>query len=105
MSRSIPIALLMLILASANAAEPSAYKEPSAHKEPSAYKTPSALVCSGCHGGSALLPDLSDYSATQLNSMMLAFKSGARESTLMGRLARGYTDDELATIAQILGRK
>jgi len=35
---------------------------------------------------------------------MLAFKSGARYSTVMSRHAKGYSDEEIRLIAEYFGR-
>ena len=105
-------AWLMLILASASAVEPSARKEPSAEepstKQPLANLTAgetAAQVCSGCHGVSSELPNLETYTVAQIETLMLAFKSQQRESTLMVRLAKGYSDSEIRSMAIALGRK
>jgi cytochrome c553 len=38
-------------------------------------------------------------------AQLKAFKSGAREGTIMPQLAKGYTDEQLETIANQLGKK
>jgi sulfide dehydrogenase cytochrome subunit len=64
-----------------------------------------AATCSGCHGGvSQVLPALERFESRVLAQQLLAFKSGERSGTLMNRIARGYTDDELTGIADILGQ-
>jgi len=64
-----------------------------------------AATCSGCHGGvSQVLPALDRIDSRVLAQQLLAFKSGERSGTLMNRIARGYTDDELMSIADILGQ-
>ena len=66
-----------------------------------------ALVsaCSGCHypGGSAIV-DLSSHSALQMERALLAYKHAADGPTAMHRMARGYTEAEIAAIARRLGR-
>ena len=49
------------------------------------------------------IPALSGRSAAYITQRMLEFKSGAREGTVMNRIARGYDDDEIAAIARHLG--
>ena len=63
-----------------------------------------AMVCSGCHSDVKAqgIPPI-DYSAAELFEVMLAFKQDNRSSTVMGRLAKGYRDDELRLIAEQLG--
>jgi cytochrome c553 len=64
-----------------------------------------AATCSGCHGGtSQVLPALNTLKARAIAQQLLAFKSGEQRATLMDRIARGYTDDELISIADILGK-
>jgi sulfide dehydrogenase cytochrome subunit len=71
--------------------------------------TPSALAdaCAPCHGtdgkSPGAIPSLSGKSAAYIVQRMLEFKSGARQGTVMNRIARGYEDDEIAAIARHLG--
>jgi sulfide dehydrogenase cytochrome subunit len=56
-----------------------------------------SFACAGCHGtngGSAgpSMPSLASQSKTAIVDAMKKFKSGERPSTVMGRLAKGYTD-------------
>jgi sulfide dehydrogenase cytochrome subunit len=50
--------------------------------------------CHGTHGGSAgpAMPSLAGQSKEAIVVAMQKFKSGDRPSTVMGRLAKGYTD-------------
>lgn len=65
-----------------------------------------AMVCSGCHGQSDnQMPDLSRYSAAQIEAMMLAFRSDERPVTLMNRLAKGYSEIEIRAISKALAKK
>ncbi len=60
-----------------------------------------ATSCSGCHGASgSALPQLSNLTAAQIEDAMVAFSSGAREATLMNRIAKGFSADETRAIAQ-----
>ncbi|AHE99071.1 c-type cytochrome [Thioalkalivibrio paradoxus] len=60
--------------------------------------------CYGCHGpngdSQGGIPSLSGLDADQIAETMLAFRSGTRESTVMQRQASGYSEDEIASIAQ-----
>lgn len=59
-----------------------------------------ATSCSGCHGAADLaLPALSNLTAAQIEEAMAAFASGAREATLMNRIAKGYSPEEIRAIA------
>jgi cytochrome subunit of sulfide dehydrogenase len=63
-----------------------------------------ASSCSGCHALNPALstpiPRLVGRSAAELGAAMQAFKSGQRPSTVMGRIAKGFTDPEIEAIAQ-----
>jgi len=61
-------------------------------------------TCAGCHGtdGASVgpaIPSLAGMSATYITETMSAYKSGDTNSTIMGRIAKGYSDDEVAAIA------
>jgi cytochrome subunit of sulfide dehydrogenase len=53
--------------------------------------------CHGTHGGSAgmTMPSLAGQSKTAIVEAMKKFKNGERPSTVMGRLAKGYSDAEI----------
>jgi sulfide dehydrogenase cytochrome subunit len=59
--------------------------------------------CSACHAPNGdernAIPSLEGRSARQIESALLAFKSGRRPATIMDRIARGYTDNEIAAVA------
>lgn len=57
-------------------------------------------ACAGCHGtygGSAgpSMPSLAGQSKESIVDAMKKFKSGERPSSIMGRLAKGYSDAEI----------
>jgi sulfide dehydrogenase cytochrome subunit len=62
------------------------------------------VTCSACHGpegkSNGVIPSLYGMSAKQLESALLAFKSGKRNGTIMNRIAKGYTDNEIAAVAE-----
>ena len=68
-----------------------------------------AAGCANCHGtnGQAQpgLASLAGASKDETVQKMKEFKSGARPATLMHQLAKGYTDEQLETIANLLGKK
>jgi cytochrome subunit of sulfide dehydrogenase len=68
---------------------------------------PGASSCLGCHpvaadGGPVL--SLSTFSAEQVVTAMQAFRSGARPATVMDRVAKGFSDEEVRAIAQWYAR-
>lgn len=61
-------------------------------------------TCAGCHGTDGysagdVMPSLAGMDKRYLAKSMLDFRSGARPSTIMGRMARAYSDEEIAAIA------
>ena len=62
-----------------------------------------ANACAGCHGtngGSAgpTMPSLAGQSKEAIVTALQKFKSGERPSSIMGRLAKGYSDAEFAAM-------
>lgn len=65
-----------------------------------------ALACSGCHTASGgAIASLDDYTADALEQRLLAYKSETEGTTVMHRLARGYTDTELRQLSAYLARE
>lgn len=61
---------------------------------------PGASSCLGCHGDQpTALPALSQLSAADIETAMEQFRSGAREATLMNRIAKGFSPEEAHAIA------
>lgn len=63
-----------------------------------------ASTCSGCHPPAAAgaIPTLAGKPPAYIVAEMAAFRSGEREATVMGRIAKGFTDDETRAIADWL---
>jgi len=69
-----------------------------------------ANACAGCHGtngGSAgdTMPSLASQSESSIVEAMLKFKSGERSSTVMGRLAKGYSDEQIKALAGFFAKQ
>lgn len=67
-------------------------------------------VCAGCHGtGGASagpsMPALAGQSKVAVVESMKGFKSGERPSTVMGRLAKGYTDAEFDAMGEFFSKQ
>jgi sulfide dehydrogenase cytochrome subunit len=71
--------------------------------------TPSASMlantCFGCHGPNGVsngpaTPTLAGASAEYFEETMEAYQSGDRRSTIMGRIAKGYTKEEIKLMAK-----
>ena len=64
-----------------------------------------AAPCAGCHGtagrppADSAIPGLAGRDAAELAGLLEAYRSGARASEEMGRIARGYDDAEIAALA------
>ena len=68
---------------------------------------PGASSCSGCHAPNAApgsaVPAINGRPAAEMAKAMRDFKSGARLATVMGRIAKGFSDTEIDAIAQWFG--
>jgi sulfide dehydrogenase cytochrome subunit len=67
-------------------------------------------ACAGCHGtngGSAgpSMPSLASQSKTAIVDAMKKFKSGERPSTVMGRLAKGYSDADFEKMGEFFSKQ
>jgi cytochrome subunit of sulfide dehydrogenase len=63
---------------------------------------PGAASCSGCHSSGAtasVIPRLYGREAGDIATAMAGFRDGSRPATVMNRIAKGFTDDELRAIA------
>jgi len=59
--------------------------------------------CFNCHGDGSPkgngIPAISSYDAAGLAAALKAFRSGERHSTVMQRLALGYSDDDIEALS------
>lgn len=61
-------------------------------------------TCHGTHGASpSSIPSIDYFPAERMIETLRAYRSGARYSTIMGRHASAYTDEEIVEVAQYLG--
>ena len=68
---------------------------------------PGASSCQGCHPIAASdgpVLALSTFTAEQIVTAMQAYRSGARPATVMDRIAKGFSDEEVHAIAQWYAR-
>jgi len=60
--------------------------------------------CAGCHGtdgkSPGAIPSIHGKSADFISQALTEFRAGTRPSTVMGRHAKGYTDEEIKLIAE-----
>ncbi len=63
-----------------------------------------AAACSGCHSNvSGGIAFLEDHTADALRESLLFYKTDAEGTTVMHRLARGYTEADIDLISDYLG--
>ncbi|MBI4987061.1 MAG: c-type cytochrome [Rhodocyclales bacterium] len=74
--------------------------------------TPAMLsnACAGCHGvhgasAGPSMPSLSNQSKVAIVEAMKKFKSGERPSTVMGRLAKGYSDADFEAMGEFFAKQ
>ena len=70
-----------------------------------------AATCASCHGtdghsaGGDGMPGLAGLSRTYMIEQMNAFRSGERKATIMNQLAKGYTEEQIAQLAEFFSRQ
>jgi len=68
---------------------------------------PGALACSGCHPASdkvsSPVPRLAGRNPDDIVQAFQAFRYGQRYSSVMDRIAKGFSDDEVRAIAEWYG--
>ena len=64
---------------------------------------PGAVACSGCHATNPAaetpVPKIHGRNADETVALMTQFRDGTKPSTVMGRLAKGFSDEETRAIA------
>ena len=67
-----------------------------------------ANSCAGCHGTNGkspgAIPAINGKSASFIVESFKDFQSGARPSTVMGRHAKGYSEEEIRLIADFFSK-
>ncbi|CCQ73749.1 c-type cytochrome [Magnetospira sp. QH-2] len=69
-----------------------------------------ANTCNGCHGPDGnsygpASPSIAGMNDLYLTEALMMYKSGERPSTIMGRIAKGYSEKELEAIAKFFAGK
>jgi cytochrome c553 len=89
-------AAVLLALAAGNAA---------AQADQALYVRSLAATCANCHGtdgragAGATVPGLAGLSREHIVTQMQAFKAGTRPATVMHQIAKGYSDAQVAQLA------
>lgn len=64
---------------------------------------PGASSCTGCHArttiADSVIPRIAGRKAAEITAAMVAYRSGAWPSSVMGRIAKGFDDRQTAAIA------
>lgn len=62
------------------------------------------VSCSGCHGPAGrspgAIPAINGRTAQDLAAILRAFRANERPATIMNRIARGYSDEEIDAVAR-----
>ena len=66
---------------------------------PLTKEPPGASSCSGCHGRSGGIPAIQAKSADEVAAAMLEYRAGQGSPTVMDRISRGFTEQEIRDIA------
>jgi sulfide dehydrogenase cytochrome subunit len=69
-----------------------------------------SYACAGCHGTNGAsagmtMPSLASQSKASIVDAMKKFKSGDRPATVMGRLAKGYTDADFDAMGNFFSKQ
>lgn len=68
-----------------------------------------ALTCATCHGtdgkSPGSIPTIAGRPAKDLRDALVGFKTGTRPATVMNRLAKGYTDQEIDALADYFSKR
>lgn len=75
------------------------------------YNQSLAATCANCHGTNGVsvpgvtVPMINQLPESVMYERLMEYKTGKRTGTIMHQLAKGYTDEQLKTIASVLGKK
>nr|MBL8411919.1 c-type cytochrome [Dechloromonas sp.] len=65
--------------------------------------------CFNCHGtegrSNSAIPAIAGRDKAYLENTLKAFKAGSKPATIMHQLAKGYTDEEIAVLADYFSRQ
>jgi len=70
-----------------------------------------AANCAQCHGTEgrtvpdSAIPALAGRSREELAALLESFKAGSRPATVMDQIAKGYSDEEIAALADYFSRR
>ena len=74
-----------------------------------AASPPGASSCSGCHAlreaSASAIPGIYGRNSGEVLAAMIAFRDGSRPATVMNRIAKGFSEEELRAIAAWLAEQ
>ena len=66
---------------------------------------PGALSCAGCHAAGAAMGVIEGLPEAEIAAALAEYRSGARPASVMGRIAKGFSEDESRAIAAYLSKQ
>lgn len=75
------------------------------------YNQSLAATCANCHGTNGVsvpgvtVPMINQLPESVMYERLMEYKTDKRTGTIMHQLAKGYTEEQLKTIASVLGKK
>ncbi len=95
--------LASLAVASAVVPGTAAQAATAVSKEAAAIMAQNCYTCHGPKGVSpGTIPSLHNLTAKNIAEQLKAFKDGTRPSTVMGRHAKGYSDEQIEALAEYI---
>ena len=73
------------------------------------YNQSLAATCASCHGTNGVsvagqdMPKIDELTHEQIAQTLRQYKSGEKSGTIMPQIAKGYTEEQIDIIAQVLG--
>lgn len=68
-----------------------------------------ANTCFSCHGtdghSAGAMPSLNGKPAAYISTMLTAYRSDAKKGTVMNRIAKGFSQDEIKALSQYFAAK
>jgi sulfide dehydrogenase cytochrome subunit len=103
-------AKILLLISIAIALTPTAHAQRKGKAGPAGNGEMLAQSCMACHGpaGASVagpMPTIGGQTAGYIENAMKAFRDGSRPSSVMGRLAKGYSDAEIVALAKYFSEK
>jgi len=83
---------------------------PAVHAAEVSYAQVLANTCAGCHGPDGLshapaAPTIAGVSPEILINAMRDYRDGKRSGTIMPRIAKGYTDEQIKLMAEYFAKR